>query len=430
MSADRRTWSRRSCALVLSALIPIWPTASAQTPSAPPTVEQVSVVKADTQPVPEPATILAFLERLWPDAQKKGVARATFDTAFASFASDPEVLTLNASQPEHVKSAGDYAALLVSPTRIANGQAQVVTLGATLSALEARYGVDRHILLAIWGMESAYGTSMGERSVVRSLATLALSDTRRGDFWRGELIAALMILERRDTTPDKLLGSWAGAMGHTQFIPSTYAAYAVDFDGDGRRDIWGTVSDGLGSTANYLKASGWVAGEPWGFEVVLPMPFDFGLSASNVTKTRAEWQVLGVVPARADQAANSLPLQLILPAGAAGPAVLVTRNFQAILRYNRSVFYALSVGHLADRIAGAPAFVRGWPEDDKALSRIDREDVQRLLQGQGHDVGDIDGVLGTRTRVAIRAFQRTQGLTEDGHPNGALLAKLRERPKP
>jgi membrane-bound lytic murein transglycosylase B len=404
---------------------------TAQVTPAPTPAQTVTPPSIAAAGVAEPTAATAlFLERLWLDAQKKRISRATFDAAFANFVPDPDVIGLNASQPEHLKSAGEYAALLVSPTRIANGQVQLANLGPTLAALEARFGVNRHILLAIWGMESAYGTSMGERRVVRSLATLAMADVRRSEFWRGELIAALSILERKDVTEDKLIGSWAGAMGHTQFIPSTYDAYAVDVDGDGRRDIWGTIVDGLGSTANYLKASGWITGTPWGFEVLLPASFDFSQSASNISKPMAEWQTLGLVTARADQVIPAGPLQLILPAGAKGPALLVTRNFSAILRYNRSVSYALSVGHLADRIEGAPPFTRGWPQDDKALSRGDREDLQRILQSKGYDIGEIDGILGTRTRLAIRSFQKTKGLIEDGHPNGALLAALREDASP
>jgi membrane-bound lytic murein transglycosylase B len=425
-SHDTNRWRSIGVAIFLGASAAVSAFAQVASPAA---TAPVDLQPSTTEPAKAGVSgpeITAFLDRLWPDAKALGVTRATFDLAFAGFSLDAEVIALNASQPEHIKSAGDYAALLVSPTRIVNGQTQLAAIEPTLKSLEARFGVDRHILLAIWGVESAYGTSMGERRVVRSLTTLALSDPRRAEFWRGELLAALLILERKDINPDQMVGSWAGAMGHTQFIPSTFAAYAVDVDGDGRRDIWGTIADGLGSTANYLRASGWKADLPWGFEVILPGGFDYAASAPSVWKSAADWQALGVVFTKPEHTATTGSLQLILPAGATGPTILVTRNFHAILRYNRSVSYALSVGHLADRIKGGPVFIRGWPDNDKALSRVDREQLQTMLQSLGYDVGDIDGVLGSRTRLAIRAFQRAKGLIEDGHPNAELLALLKQ----
>ncbi len=267
---------------------------------------------------------------------------------------------------------------------------------------------------------------MGERKVIRSLATLAVTDTRRAPFWRNELLAALAILERGDITPDLMTGSWAGAMGHTQFIPSTYNAHAVDFDGDGRRDIWTSPGDALASTANYLKVSGWVSGQTAAIEVRVPAAMDLGLTAPGIMKPWAEWQALGLTLASAKAAADpARPLALILPAGAAGPAFLTGGSFRAILRYNNAVTYALAVSHLADRLAGADPFVTAWPADDKALSRSEREELQTLLAAQGHELGGVDGIIGSGTRAAIRAFQKTKAMAEDGHPNGALLAALR-----
>jgi membrane-bound lytic murein transglycosylase B len=321
--------------------------------------------------------------------------------------------------------------LLVSDTRLANGREKLAQNSALLADVELTYGVDRHIVLAIWGIESAYGTSMGTRGVIRSLATLATGDARREKFWRGELIAALSILERGDTTIDALVGSWAGAMGHTQFIPSTFLQHAVDFNKDGRRDIWATLGDALGSTANYLKASGWTAGRPWGFEVRLPAPFDYALADPGKSKSFAEWRALGAVPIKPAFNDDALgALQLILPAGATGPAFLVTTNFRAILRYNNAVPYALSVGHLGDRLAGAEALSKPWPAGDKVLSRTEREELQRLLTVRGHDAGQPDGILGSQSRAAIRVYQAAAGLPADGHPNGALLERLRREIKP
>ncbi len=370
---------------------------------------------------------LAFREGLWPDAQAKGISRPLFDRAFAGLAPDPDVLEFAANQPEHLRSAGDYMGLLVSDTRIANGKIKLAETAATLAAVETLLGVDRHVVLAIWGIESGYGAAMGTHRVIRSLATLAHSDTRRPQFWRGELIAALAILERGDIAPDVMTGSWAGAMGHTQFMPSTYQQFAIDFDKDGRRDIWGTIPDALGSTANYLKASGWRTGIPWGLEIRLPQGFDYALAAPGSAQTLAQWQALGLTLAvgRAAAAPDLGPLLLVSPAGHAGPQFLVTANFKAILRYNNSVAYALAVGHLADRLAGGASIVAAWPSGDRALSRAEREELQRRLDEKGFAPGPVDGILGVETRVAIRKFQRAAGLIEDGHPGPAVLERLR-----
>jgi membrane-bound lytic murein transglycosylase B len=403
-------------------------------PPMPPIAAISQPPQAPAAPAPPPGAtpeFRAFLESLWPDAGAKGISRATFDRAMAGVGPDLEVLDLNANQPEHTRSAGEYLGLLVSETRLVNGREKLAQHGDLLAAIEGATGVDRHIVLAIWGIESAYGFNMGMRSVIRSLATLAANDQQRAPFWRGELIAALGILERGDTTPDALVGSWAGAMGHTQFMPSTFQAHAVDFDKDGRRDIWATLGDALASTANYLKVSGWTSGLPWGFEVRLPTPFDFALADPAKSKPLADWSALGVVPNAPRTGDSDLgPVSLILPAGAEGPAFLVTRNFRAILRYNNAVPYALAVGHLADRFRGDSAFAKPWPTGDRGLTRAEREDLQRLLAARGHDAGVADGILGSQSRAAIRAYQTTVGLAADGHPNAALLERLRREAKP
>jgi membrane-bound lytic murein transglycosylase B len=372
----------------------------------------------------------AFLERLWPAAQVRGISRTLFEQATADFLPDPDVIGLAARQPEHTKATGAYVTGLVGQTRIDTGRQLAAAHANLLEAIEAAYGVNRHILVAIWGVESAYGTEMGTRRVIRSLATLAMADARRAPFWQRELIAALRMLQDGAIAPEKLVGSWAGAVGHTQFIPSTYNARAVDFDKDGRRDVWETVADALASSANYLRASGWVAGSPWGFEVALPPGFDFAWSAPGRVRTLAEWQAAGVraVAGRDDLPPglpSGLPLQLVLPAGARGPAFLVTGNFRALLKYNQSASYALAVGHLADRIAGGAALATPWPADDKPLSRTEREELQALLAVWGLDTGGLDGIIGDRTRAAIRITQRTFRLDEDGHPSVELLQRLR-----
>ncbi|MCL4766485.1 MAG: lytic murein transglycosylase [Hyphomicrobiaceae bacterium] len=374
-----------------------------------------------------PAGLESFLNEVRGEALAAGVSAATFERATRGLEPDPQVLALGSAQPEFVKPVWDYMAGLVSEARIAAGRERVAQYGQTLAAVERAYGVDRHVVLAIWGVESNFGTAAGERSVIRSLATLAAGDARRPRFWRAELIAALRILEQGDVAPERMTGSWAGAMGHTQFMPTTYRARAVDFDRDGRRDIWGSISDSLASTANYLKASGWRTGDPWGFEVILPDGFDHALSGPGRSQPASAWRRLGVVrPGGVAVRETASPLQLLLPAGAQGPAFLVTGNFRAILRYNPAVAYALAVGHLADRIAGGEPVMASWPVSDRPLARAEREELQSRLRQHGLDTGLPDGIIGNQSRAAIRAFQRIRGLPEDGYPSQRLLDVLRQ----
>jgi membrane-bound lytic murein transglycosylase B len=424
-----RRWRASLLAPAIGAVIlavpaaPAWAQTAAPDPALAPTPPALLGPAPVASVLPDAAAVAAFIAALWPDAERKGVSRAAFEAATAGLTPDADVLALAANQPELQKTTGAYLALLVSDTRIANGRAKLAELDAVLAAVEALHGVDRHVLVAIWGIETAYGTLPGTRDVRRSLLTLALTDARRGAFWRGELVATLAILARGDTTADKLVGSWAGAMGHTQFMPTTFERHAVDFDRDGRRDIWGTPVDALASAANYLRASGWTTGHGWGAEVALPAGFDVALAAPGERRAWPLWRALGV-EARAsvrEPLPEAEPLELILPAGASGPAFLVSPNFRALLRYNASVAYALAVGHLADRLAGGAPLATGWPPEDRALSRGEREALQSRLQARGFDPGGIDGIVGAQTRTAIRAFQKTRGLPADGYPSAALL---------
>ena len=373
------------------------------------------------------AAVAALLTTLEAEGAAQGVQPATIKNALDGFERDAEVVAASSAQPEHERTVGDYLGLLVSQSRIENGTARLAEHAALLDRIKARFGVEPAVLIAVWGIESRYGEAPGTRSVIRSLATLALEDARRGAFWRGELVQALKIVQAGDIGAAAMIGSWAGAMGHTQFMPSTYNRHAVDFDGDGRRDIWASAPDALASAANYLAHSGWQAGERWGIEVTLPKGFDFWTLGSGTTRPATFWREQGIVPAAAfaHWPAFRSDLRLLLPAGANGPAFLVGRNFTAILRYNPAVSYALAVGHLADRVAGEPPFAAAWPAE-KALSRAEREELQRRLAERGLlATGGVDGVIGSLTRTAIRSYQKDAGLAADGHPTLDLLQRLR-----
>ncbi len=298
---------------------------------------------------PVPPGFARFIENLWPAARRQGISRRVFDRAFAGVVPDRDVLVRSRTQAEFVKSFNAYLAGALSARRIVNGRSRLAENRGLLDAIEARYGVDRHIVVAIWGMESAYGEYAGDKYVIRSLATLAWRGRRR-NFARRQLLAALKVLQHGDITPQRMLGSWAGAMGQTQFIPTTYRAYAVDFDGDGRRNIWTSRADALGSTARYLKRSGWVRGRPWGMEVRLPEGFDHGLRGRGNARALAAWAGLGLRRADGRTFSGASPAWLVLPEGRGGRTFLVTGNIRAIRRYNNALFYALAVGLLADRL--------------------------------------------------------------------------------
>ena len=363
----------------------------------------------------------AWVEKLWPSASRAGVSRRTFDRAFRGVSPDPDVLSRAASQLEFTRPLWEYLDITVSPSRVEAGRAKLAEHRRLLDRLEARYGVDGTALLAVWGMESAYGFKLGDKPVIRSLATLAYRGKRRR-FGRTQLIAALQILERGDISADRMMGSWAGAMGHTQFIPTSYKAYAVDFDGDGRRDVWGNVGDALASTANYLKRSGWRSDQPCVEEVRLPQGFDYANARLNTARSADTWARAGVTRVDGKLMAGSASVLVWAPAGHGGPAFAVWRtNFRAVLAYNRSNLYAFAVCHLASRIGGDGPPTREWPLPSEQLAEL-----QRLLNARGFNAGEPDGRIGPRTRAALAAFQKRHGLAADGYPTAAMLDRLRK----
>lgn len=373
---------------------------------------------------PDQAAYRSFVRDFRAVALRRGIPEALYDRAFRDLNPDPEVIEKNNSQPEFVLPASQYVALVVTDTRVNDGRVKLSELAADLERMEARYGVDRHVLAAIWGMETLYGKLRGRRNVIRSLSTLAYKG-RRAKFGRNQLLAALDILKAGDITVERMTGSWAGAMGHTQFIPTSYKAYAVDFTGDGRRDIWDNPRDALASAANYLRGNGWAPGRPWGDRVLLPEGFDAGLAGKKGERTIRLWQELGL--RRAAGGAFPHPEErafLDLPAGIRGPAFLLRANFRAIMRYNPAHKYALAVGHLSDRLrSGEPALT--WPDGIGPIAEAERKELQRMLTARGYDIGDIDGIIGPKTRAAIRDYQVKKGRRVDGFPRREILELLR-----
>jgi len=387
------------------------------------------------RPAPEQAAP-AFercLSALRGTALAGGISAGTYTRATSGLMPDLSVLDLLDFQPEFRTPIWDYLAGLVDDERIADGKAMLTRWSDVLASVQQRFGVDAATVVAVWGVESDFGRSQGARPLLTSLATLSCFG-RRQAFFRGEFISTLRIVQDGHATPDGLVGSWAGAFGHTQFMPSTFLRTAVDFDGDGRRDVVGSVPDALASTANYLKRAGWRTGEPWGYEVRLPAGFDVSQAGRRNKRPLADWTAMGVRRvdpvdrgAAAVEPSPGTPAAVLLPAGAGGPAFLVFRNFDAIYAYNAAESYALAIAHLSDRLRGAGPFVARWPTDDPGLSRAERRELQSLLAQRGHDVGAIDGMIGERSRAAIRAEEQRLGVTPSGRAGRVILERLRAR---
>jgi membrane-bound lytic murein transglycosylase B len=382
-------------------------------------------VPAPTTAVPLNQDFAQWVERFRAEARAGGITEATLHAAFDGVRHLDQVVALDRSQPEFTRAVWDYLDTAVSPTRVARGQDKLLEVRAYADAAAARYGVPAEIVVAIWGMESNYGSNYGDTPTIDALATLGF-EGRRAAWARGQLMAALRILQNGDIPRERMLGSWAGAMGQTQFLPSNFLAYAVDADGDGRRDIWGSMADVTASTAHFLAREGWQRGQLWGLEVRLPDGFDLGRADDALRQSSAQWAGEGVRAVDGTALPDLPDASLLMPAGARGPVFLVGPNFRAILRYNNATSYALGVGLLAQRIAGGPATQAAWPRDLKPLSRNALQTLQQALQSKGFDPGSIDGVLGPATRGALRRWQRSVGLAADGFPTHELLDRLQQ----
>lgn len=355
----------------------------------------------------------------------KGISPDTFDRAMAGVRYDAAIIRRDRNQAEFTKTIWDYLDTAVSDLRIENGKAALRKWDKTLSAIEARYGVEREVIVAIWGLESAYGTFRGKTQVINALTTLAY-DARRTEFFEGELLDALRILDSGDTNKSAMRGSWAGAMGHTQFMPSSFQTHAVDFDGDGKRNIWGDdPKDALASTGAYLRHFGWKTGQPWGVEVQLPAEFDVLLADRDVLRLPSVWAELGIVDMSGDPIPDHGKASVLLPGGAEGAAFLIFENFSVLEKYNTADAYVIGVGHLSDRIKGGPPIKQGWPRALRALTFDERTELQKRLTSAGFDTVKIDAKMGPLTINAVRRFQQSQGVRPDGYPSLRLLERLR-----
>ncbi|GAB4523353.1 MAG: lytic murein transglycosylase [Parvularculaceae bacterium] len=369
----------------------------------------------------------AWLEEFRAEAARSGVGEATLRDAFSGITLNPRVIAANNRQPEFTRPIWEYLEIAVSPERVERGRAGFAEHRDLLAEIESAYSVDAEAIAAIWGLESSYGAIMGDYDAFEALATLAF-EGRRTSYGREQLLGALKILDMGYASKDLMKGSWAGAMGQTQFIPTTYLAYAQDHDGDGRRDLWTNLGDVFASTANYLKVSGWRLGEPAAVEVSLPADFDYALADLRIRKPLSEWRAIGVAAIAPDRLATlgeDAEAAILLPAGARGPAFFTFQNFRAFMRYNNSSAYALGVAGLSELIAGEDWSVSAsWPVEERPLNREQRIALQRYLAESGYEPGAADGIIGARTKAALRAYQRDVGLAPDGFATTAVLRRL------
>ncbi len=409
--------------LTLFALAGCTSTASIETRATAPAMVLSNPIQAESAEIEHSQRFARWIADFSSSARTAGIHEATLQIAFDNVRFVPRVVELDRAQPEFTRAVWDYLDSALSKQRITLGKDRLLQLQSETNAVAARYGVPLEVLVAIWSIESNYGSNIGDIPTIDALATLGF-EGRREAWARGQLLAALKILQNGDSTRTQMIGSWAGAMGQTQFLPSAFLAYAVDADADGRRDIWGSVPDVMASTANFLARSGWQAGQPWGLEVRLPEGFDYARADADVRQPATQWADEGVqsmdgapLPSLADTA-------ILLPAGARGPAFLVGPNFRTVLRYNNATSYALAVNLLAQRLAGGLAVQAPWPRDLQLLARSQILALQAALNARGFDTGTPDGLMGPATQRGIRQFQRSLGLPADGYPTLDLLQRL------
>lgn len=417
------TMALAGCAL---APAPARPPATMDTPAAAqpsPTAATAAATAGTSTDADHAAGFAAWRTAFAAQALAGGIRPDTVRDVLGNAQWQPRVVELDRAQPEFTRTPWAYLDSAVSAQRIAQGQAKLAEHQATLDAAAARYGVPATVITAIWGIESNYGSHFGSLRTVDALATLAYEGRRRA--WaQSELLAALRIIDAGDIAADRMIGSWAGAMGHTQFLPSVFLAYAVDADGDGHRDIWGSIPDVTASTAHFLARSGWQANEPWGAEVQLPPSFDYARADPGVRQNTAQWEAEGVRSLQGQALPNLAAASIVTPAGARGPAFVVGANFRTILRYNNSTNYALAVALLSQKIGGGAAVAGAWPRDLEPLTRTQMQALQEALNRNGFSAGTPDGVMGPATRAGLRALQHSMGLAQDGYPTLELLQRV------
>jgi len=414
MRTGFRAFSFAFCAIL--AALPL--TGRAQMPAAAPAMDQ-------------DAAFRAFVAGFRATAVQAGIDPQVYDASTAGIVRNPSVEQLNLQQPEFVKPIWDYLDSAVSLTRITKGQAMLAAYAPVLANIEQRFGVQKEILVAIWGIESDYGEEMGSFNMFEALATLGYAGPRSA-FGRSELLDALRIEQQQHFPPAEMTSSWAGAFGQTQFVPSAYLKYAVDGDGDGRPDLWHSPADALASAANLLAQSGWERGAAWGYEVVLPTSFPYEFADIDKPSTITYWRSIGVRAAGGwELPVSDARASIYLPAGARGPAFMVFDNFRTVLKYNNAGSYALAVCLLADRLKGYPPIMAPWPRDEVPLSRPEQLALQTDLQRLGFDPGPLDGILGRQGRAALRAWQKSRALIPDGFATESVLQQIeRELPAP